>query len=97
MFQGVVLKVCLTEKAFKNIGDKKKVEGEDSKQWIKENIVGNITKFELDNERMKETNALDMMQNSSIIYHTESILEMQMCCLISMILLTAVFEEKQMY
>jgi hypothetical protein len=36
-----------------------------------------------------ETNALDMMQNSSIIYHTEPILETQTCCLIAMILLTS--------
>lgn len=46
---------------------------------------------------MRETNALDMMQNSSIIYHTESILEMQICCLIAMILLTEYWSEVRGY
>jgi len=46
---------------------------------------------------MRETNALDMMQNSSIIYHTESILEMQMCCLIGMIILTDFWSDKKGY
>ena len=45
-------------------------------------MVGNITKEMLDNERTNETNTLDMMQNSSIIYHTESLLEMQILCLV---------------
>lgn len=62
--------------------------------WVKRCIVGNIRKFELDNERMKETNALDMMQNSSIIYHTESILEMQLCVLVSMIWLTELWNDE---
>ena len=61
---------------------------EKSIDWVKKNIVGNIRKHELDDERMKETNALDMMQNSSIIYHTESILEMQICLILAMLYLT---------
>lgn len=44
-------------------------------------LVGKLTKADLDDERMKETNSLDMMQNTSIIYHTESILEMQIITL----------------
>lgn len=65
--------------------------------WVKKCIVGNIRKHELDNERKRETNALDMMQNSSIIYHTESILEMQMCCLIALIILTNYWDVKKGY
>jgi len=36
---------------------------------------------------MVETNSLDMMQNSGIIYHTESILEMQVAALLTCFLL----------
>lgn len=97
MFQGVVLKICLPQQYYNDIKGKKKVQPNLAHRWIEECIVGNIRKFELDNERMKETNALDMMQNSSIIYHTESILEMQMCCLISMILLTFYWQDKLGY
>jgi hypothetical protein len=38
-----------------------------------------------------------MMQNSSIIYHTESILEMQICLLIAMIILTNYWSDKKGY
>jgi hypothetical protein len=87
MFQGVVLKICLPLEYYNKIKHKKKIMPFEAKTWIKKCIVGNISKTELDNERMKETNALDMMQNSSIIYHTESILEMQIAVLISMIVI----------
>ena len=43
--------------------------------WINRCVVGKIVKNELDDERKSETNALDYMQNTSIVYHTESILE----------------------
>jgi len=46
-------------------------------EWVKRNVVGRVSKYDLDVERMKETNMLDMMQNTGIIYHTESIVEMQ--------------------
>lgn len=49
---------------------------EDAPRWLKNCVVGRVSKKDLDDERMKETNSLDLMQNSSIIYHTESILEM---------------------
>jgi len=44
--------------------------------YVKKCIVGNITKRQLDEERRKETNSLDIMQNSSIIYHMDSVVEM---------------------
>ena len=60
---------------------------EDAPRWLKNCVVGRVSKKDLDDERMKETNSLDLMQNSSIIYHTESILEMQTMCLAVLIFL----------
>ena len=51
-------------------------------EWIQRNIAGRITKEDLDQNRHKEVNGLDMMQNSCIAYHSESILETQIICLI---------------
>lgn len=42
---------------------------------------------------MVETNSLDMMQNSGIIYHTESILEMQVGLLVTVFLLNRRWQE----
>lgn len=53
------------------------IEVKDATAWIQRNLVGNITKQLLDDQRMIEINELDMMQNSSIIYNTEVVLEMQ--------------------
>lgn len=61
MFQGVVLKICLPENYFKDIRARRNVKPADAIKWVKKCIVGNIRKHELDNERMRETNALDMM------------------------------------
>ena len=80
--ENVALKIGLTKEAFHDIKTKKALPNEESTNWIKKQVVGNISKSELDEERRKETNALDMMQNTSIIYHTESILEMQITCLV---------------
>lgn len=72
-----MLKIKLSEKDFKQIKTERwEIEAENSHVWLRRCLVGKITKAELDDERMKETNSLDMMQNTSIIYHTESILEM---------------------
>jgi hypothetical protein len=51
-------------------------------------VVGKIDKKELDDERKNETNALDYMQNTSIVYHTESILESQIISLLLCYILT---------
>lgn len=69
------------------------VSEEEATAWITRCLVGNIRKGDLDDERMNETNSLDMMQNSSIIYHTESILEMQFMCLILVEVLDNYFKE----
>jgi hypothetical protein len=58
------------------IKSNKPIHIDDASNWIKRCVVGRVSKRDLDDERMKETNSLDLMQNSSIIYHTESILEM---------------------
>lgn len=58
------------------------VKPDEAAQWIRSNVVGDITKEMLDFARYNEVQTLDMMQNSSIIYHSESVLECQMLCLI---------------
>jgi len=80
--KGVALKVCLPQEEFEKLLKSKDVPKSEATQWIQKCVVGKITKAELDDERVRETNALDIMQNSSIIYHMESVLEMQMACLV---------------
>jgi len=54
----------------------------DAAGWINRNLIGDITVDDLNSQRRIEINSLDLMQNSSIIYHSESIIEMQILCLI---------------
>lgn len=82
MVEGINLKLSLTKEGFNDIMEKKLVLPENAQHWIKTCFVGNISKADLDDERARETNQLDLIQNASILYHTESILEMQMGCLI---------------
>lgn len=58
------------------------VEVSESINWVRKCVVGGISKADLDDERVLETNSLDIMQNSSIIYHMESVVEMQLLVLI---------------
>ena len=74
----IELKVVLTPEAFTAIEQKRPITADASQDWIRLNVVGRVTKSDLDDERARETDALDMMQNSSIVYHTESITEMQL-------------------
>ena len=74
--EGVALKIKLTNDDFENLLNGVEVTNEHATDWIKRVLVGKIIKSDLDDEPKKETNSLDLMQNSSIIYHTESILEM---------------------
>ena len=83
----VTLKVRLTLKDFDIIKEKVDnqeklnfVEVIDSQEWIKNNLVGSICKRDLDQQRLKESNGLDQMQNTSFIYHPESLIEMQIIC-----------------
>jgi hypothetical protein len=70
------------------------VEPNQSIQWIEDCVVGGITKHELDDERAKETNSLDIMQNSSIIYHMESVIEMQLIVLVMCIYFSKMWADK---
>ena len=45
-------------------------------RWCEDTLVGNVTREKLDKQRQDETNVLDMMQNTSIVYHPESLIEM---------------------
>ena len=47
----------------------------------------------MDDERIDEANALDMMQNQSIIDHAESIIEMQLLLIIFFYVLSRQWEE----
>jgi len=71
------------DKLFKRIAlnEKHSVLPVEAATWIEDNIIGGMTKEMLDEQRFKELNSLDMMQNTSIIYHSESILEMQLMSL----------------
>mmetsp|Transcript_8499 Transcript_8499/g.14296 ORF Transcript_8499/g.14296 Transcript_8499/m.14296 type:complete len:728 (+) Transcript_8499:520-2703(+) len=97
LVEGVPLKISLDQSHIDAIREKKAIVDLNSTEWVQECLVGHITKDELDEERIKETNSLDMMQNSSIIYHTESILEMQTACLIMNAVLTSLWRTNQQY
>ena len=56
----------------KYVGDEKAC------KFIQKQVVGNILKDELVEQRVKEVNGLDMMQNTTIIHHIESIIEVQL-------------------
>lgn len=62
------------------------VKKEDAHQWIKTRLWGDITQKTLDTQRTHEINNNDLMQNTGIIYHIESVLEMQIMCLITLYL-----------
>ena len=53
-------------------------------------MICKITKDDLDQQRIKETNAYDMMQNQTIIYHMESLLEMQIFCTLTCLAIESV-------
>ena len=40
----------------------------------------------LDKQRQNEVSTSDLMQNTSLIYHSESVLEMQFLCLVTLFL-----------
>lgn len=86
-YEGIEVKIKFTEKDFmacKVAMEAGQTEGfvdeEDAADWVTRNIVGQITKDDLDKQRCSELNAFDMTQNTSIIYHYESIIEMQLLC-----------------
>ena len=76
------MKLCVPKDEFDKLRQGVPISEDDAGTWVKKCVVGKITKAMLDKERNDETNALDMMQNSGIIYHMESLLEMQVLCLL---------------
>ena len=64
-------------------------------EWIKNSIIGDITKDMLDQQRISESNQNDLMQNTSTIYHIESIIEMQLICLTCSIMFGKGFKSVQ--
>lgn len=56
--------------------------------WVQRCVVGGVTKNQLDKERQKECNSLDQMQNTSFVYHPESLIEMQLMVLLSIFVFT---------
>ena len=59
--KGVALKVCLPADEFEKLLKSKIIPKSEATQWINTCIVGRITKRQLDDERVRETNALDIM------------------------------------
>jgi hypothetical protein len=60
MVEGINLKIILSNESFDKIWDlqkgQKPVEEADAAEWLKNNVVGNISKADLDDERARETN-----------------------------------------
>lgn len=48
--------------------------------WMEQNILGNPVRRDLDKQRFCELSGLDIMMNTSIVYHIESIYELQIIC-----------------
>ena len=77
----------MNKKYFQQIYTKKNknaaeiIEPKHSNHFIKTCVVGKMTKKELDDERVREIIGLDMMQNTRIIDHPESIVEVQIIML----------------
>ena len=64
------------------------------KKWIYGALVGKITKPQLDLARMREVNDADMFQSTTILYHPESIAEVQLAA-ISLINYFFLFNERE--
>jgi hypothetical protein len=56
-------------------GNKKYLQPEEATEWIERAVQGNITKKDLDMERQKEIQDMDMMDNEGIMHHPESLME----------------------
>ena len=77
MINGVLdLKICLTKLDFEDIKKGKVVDPDDSYDWLKRNVVGNIKIEFLARYREKEMTKNDCMANMEFLDHNECILEM---------------------
>ena len=86
--RGVMIKVNLDYDDYHNARNQVEIEPDEAIDWLNRVIVGKIIKADLDIERTKETSGNDLMENANIVYHTESIIEMQVACLLSMLAIT---------
>jgi hypothetical protein len=96
----IEVKIILNEKSFEEIAKKKhniQISREKAAEWIKENVVGRITKADLDNERVRENNVLDMMENTCILDHPESINETQIACLLFFYSISSKWQTRENY
>lgn len=88
--EAIKIRVLLRERDYDDLftaivlKDKPYVKPYQAAAWLKNNVVGNITRDRLDKQRQKEVNTADLMQNTSLIYHSESVLEMQFLCLVTL-------------
>jgi hypothetical protein len=65
--------------------DDQYVQKEYAETWLYNNLVCNPDKRALDDMRSQEVDTQDLMQNTSILYHSESIIEMQILCTITVL------------
>ena len=68
------------------------MEPDDATRWLYRNVYGSITPNQLNDDRIDELNAMDYMQNSSIFYNSETILEMQILSCIIILNIHHLFE-----
>mgnify|MGYP004007267825 CR=1 FL=1 len=60
---GAQIKIMVNEQDFKKVQSRTPIATDEATSWIKRCIVGNIRKDELDDERLEETNNMDMFCN----------------------------------
>jgi len=78
---GVRLKILLNEEDYDKLYERvfhrqEYMTVDEVASWVQRCIVGDITKEDLDKQRLRELNSLDMMQNFNIIYNNDVLIEM---------------------
>jgi hypothetical protein len=56
----VNIKIKLSKQDYQKIKNKEQVSPDQAISWVNRCVVGNIKKSDLDNERLNETNSMDM-------------------------------------
>jgi hypothetical protein len=56
----VNIKIKLSKQDYQKIKNKEQVSPDQAISWVNRCVVGNIKKRDLDNERLNETNSMDM-------------------------------------
>lgn len=68
------------------LNETQKVDKNAAEKWLNDNLICHPRKKDLDGQRSSEIDTQDLMQNTSMLYHTESVLEMQIFTTIAVIL-----------